>query len=139
MGVVYYLVVKDIKNKLALIIELGKYYDDAANDTDVDYITTALDRINDTLNDIDLDIKVQDLKIKQLAKLAILYEELNNIIYSTNIHTELIDVMKVYGLVKGLVNVWHEKDFEWEIMSEYQLFEHNLYEEEGYKMIWWGC
>jgi len=152
MGVEYFLVVKDKVRKRALIIGLGRHYCKDACDGDIDMIDNALIEINNRLESsriIDIDgTEVQKLTVGQLSDLIEIKRKLDDITYKTDIHSpsELVEIMKVYGLVRGLIDVWEKDEFEWEIVNEFGLFGYEENDEgligelkqEGYSVWTWG-
>jgi len=153
MGVEYFLVVKDKVRKRAIVVELGRYYNNDACDEDIDLIDSALVEINNRLErsgivEID-DTEVQKLTVGQLSDLIEIKRKLDEVMYKTDIHSpsELIEIMKVYGLVRGLIDVWEKDEFEWEIVNEFKLFGYKENDEgligklkqEGYSVWIWGC
>jgi len=144
MGTEYYLVMKDKKYKRALIVCLGKYYDGDVTHEDIKNIDNWLDEIDEILYDDSIseleNIKIKDMTIKQLAGLVRIKQLLEKIKYETNIASELWKIMRVYGLVMGLIELWRSENFEWEIVSEYILFEDYIDDmrESGYDVWFWG-
>ena len=133
---------KDNKYKRALIVCLGKYYDVAASPVDIKKIDYWLDEIDEILNNMEEinDVKIKELTVKHIVDLVRIRQILDKIEYETNIASELWKIMKVYGLVMGLMELWRKEDFEWDIVSEYVLYEYRMDElkEGGYEVWFWG-
>ena len=122
----YYLVVRNNKEKKALVVYVGRNVCDCITDKDIEEITTSLKRIDDTFESYIIegleDVKVTDIRIGHLSVLLTFYKELERI-KNTNTATtdELTDIIPIYGLIVALTRPNCEM-FEWGILTHDGLF-----------------
>lgn len=150
MGTKFYFVAKDKPRKRALIVQLGKFFDMSASDTDIEIIDNTIDEVERLLDKARLTgldkKKLNEITVGQLADLVTLKDLMNRITKETDISDELGKVLRVYGLVKTLVHDRNMKEFEWSVVNEFILYGFDDNDEgvmgelkkEGYKIIFWG-
>lgn len=150
MGVDNYLVVKDLKKKRALIVDLGRGYSMDASDNDINLIIDVLREIEEMFENegfIDVGrVKLSEVTVQQLCYLFRLKQLLEKIMIETDIAyaSDLYKIFKVFGLVSGLV-FGFDGDYEWEIVNEFRLFGREEFdrgmlgelEQEGYEVWMW--
>lgn len=141
MGVSYYLVIRDRKEKRALVIYLGSGYGSDVSKKDIDKVDDILWKIDEMIEKVgDVEEKsYRSFRIKDLVDLITIKRLLEEIKYGTEMSIWLPNIMKVYGLVMVLTDSYDEDRFDWEITTSYSYSEiiEQMLKKDGYKIIEW--
>lgn len=152
MGVEYYFVMKDKENMYALIVDLGKYFDKYVDESSIELIDRALSEIDEIFESSELSVEqkaIKDITVGELVDLIRIKRALEKIKYDSEIYSGayLIEILKVYGLVKALTYWWKKENYEWSIVSEYDLYGDRFegdkgvlqeLRDEGFSIWFWG-
>lgn len=142
MGVDYYLVFKNLKEKKAMVIYIGRNMFEYVDEVDINLVINAFDEIMDLYDDekfVEIDeTPLRDLTLAHISKLFMLKHYLDRILYDTNFNgiANFNLIIRVVGLIEALK--LDSYDYEWEIVSDIRLDEEiNKLQADEYEVWVW--